>query len=43
MVGKPPEVLSFQSGRHGVLGYLKLADALPLRDDVPPLPGTVVA
>ena len=43
MLGKPVEVLSFQQGRTGLAAYLREADALPLRDYVPLIEGTVVA
>ncbi len=42
MLGKPLEVLSFQQGRQGVESYLRKADAWPLRDYVPALPGSIV-
>ena len=42
MLGKPVEVLSFRQGLHGLSGYLQQAGALPLRDYVPALPGTLV-
>ncbi|MDX1572188.1 MAG: ADP-ribosylglycohydrolase family protein [Xanthomonadales bacterium] len=35
LLGKPLEVLSFRTGRQGVLAYLEAAGALPLRDYVP--------
>jgi ADP-ribosylglycohydrolase len=43
MLGKPVEVLSFQQGRDGLEAYLRSAGALPLRDYVPLIDGTVVA
>ncbi|MGB5721369.1 MAG: hypothetical protein WBM34_11810, partial [Woeseiaceae bacterium] len=43
MLGKPVEVLSFQQGRDGLEAYLRSADALPLRDYVPLVDGTIVA
>jgi len=42
MLGKPVEVLSFQQGPSGLEAYLKEADALPLRDYVPLVEGTIV-
>lgn len=42
MLGKPVEVLSFQRGQQGLLAYLKDADALPIRDYIPALEGTIV-
>lgn len=42
MLGKPVEVLSFEEGHSGVEAYLRRADALPLRDYVPLVEGTVV-
>ena len=42
MLGKPLEVLSFQRGREGIESYLRTADALPLRDYVPLIEGTLV-
>ena len=42
MLGKPVEVLSFQQGQTGVQAYLREAGALPLRDYVPLVEGTVV-
>lgn len=42
MLGKPVEVLSFQQGHAGLEAYLEAADALPLRDYVPLIEGTVV-
>lgn len=42
MLGKPVEVLSFQQGRAGLEAYLRQADALPLRDYVPVVEGTIV-
>lgn len=43
MLGKPLEVLSFRHGREGVRSYLEAARALPLRDYVPLIEGTIVA
>lgn len=42
VLGKPVEVLSFQEGRTGLHAYLEKADALPLRDYVPLVEGTLV-
>ncbi len=42
LLGKPLEVLSFQEGRSGVTAYLDSADALPLRDYVPLVEGSLV-
>lgn len=42
LLGKPVEVLSFQQGRAGLEDYLREADALPLRDYVPLIEGTIV-
>jgi ADP-ribosylglycohydrolase len=42
LLGKPLEVLSFKQGRDGLLSYLKLTDALPLRDYVPLIEETIV-
>lgn len=42
LLGKPLEVLSFQQGRAGVEAYLNDAGALPLRDYVPLVAGTIV-
>lgn len=42
MLGKPVEVLSFQQGLAGLEAYLKETDALPLRDYVPLVQGSVV-
>ena len=42
MLGKPVEVLSFQQGRSGLEGYLSQAQALPLRDYVPLIEGSIV-
>jgi len=42
LLGKPLEVLSFKKGREGLLAYLQRADALPLRDYVPFLAGTLI-
>ncbi len=41
-LGKPVELLSMRRGRGALLSYLKDADALPLRDYVPLVPGTMV-
>lgn len=43
LLGKPLEVLSFQQGLQGVHSYLATAGALPLRDYVPLVEGTVAA
>ncbi len=43
LLGKPVEVLSFQEGRKGLDAYLRSADALPLRDYVPLVEGSIVA
>jgi ADP-ribosylglycohydrolase len=42
LLGKPVEVLSFQEGRGGIEEYLLKAHALPLRDYIPLIEGTVV-
>jgi len=42
MLGKPVEVLSFQEGQSGLETYLRQAGALPLRDYVPLVEGTIV-
>ncbi len=42
MLGKPVEVLSFQEGQAVLENYLREADALPLRDYVPLVEGTIV-
>jgi len=42
LLGKPVEVLSFQQGRAGLEAYLEEAGALPLRDYVPLIEGTIV-
>jgi ADP-ribosylglycohydrolase len=42
LLGKPVEVLSFQEGRKGLDAYLRAADALPLRDYVPLVEGSIV-
>jgi ADP-ribosylglycohydrolase len=42
MLGKPVEVLSFQQGQPGLEAYLRQAGALPLRDYVPLVEGTIV-
>ena len=42
MLGKPLEVLSFQEGRAGLKRYLQSAGALPLRDYVGLIEGTIV-
>lgn len=42
ILGKPVEVLSFREGVDGLRAYLQKADALPLRDYVPALDGTLV-
>ena len=41
MLGKPLEVLSFRTGRAGLLAYLERAGALPLRDYVPAIEGSL--
>ena len=43
ILGKPVEVLSFQQGLEGLTAYLQNADALPLRNYIPLLEGTLVA
>jgi hypothetical protein len=42
LLGKPLEVLSFQEGLVGINSYLQQVQALPLRDYVPLIKGTVV-
>jgi ADP-ribosylglycohydrolase len=42
LLGKPLEVLSFRSGLEGLESYLRQAGALPLRDYVPVIEGTLV-
>jgi ADP-ribosylglycohydrolase len=42
LLGKPLEVLSFTEGRDGLEAYLREAGALPLRDYVPLIEGTLV-
>ena len=42
MLGKPVEVLSFQQGRAGLDTYLQEAGAVPLRDYIPLVEGTIV-
>ena len=42
LLGKPLEVLSFREGREGLESYLQEAGAVPLRDYVPALEGTLV-
>lgn len=42
ILGKPVEVLSFREGLPGLQAYLRAAGALPLRDYIPALPGTLV-
>jgi len=42
MLGKPVEVLSFQQGRAGLEAYLRETGALPLRDYVPLVEGSMV-
>ncbi|MCP5090783.1 MAG: ADP-ribosylglycohydrolase family protein [Gammaproteobacteria bacterium] len=42
ILGKPVELLSFQQGRAGLEAYLREAGALPLRDYVPLVEGTIV-
>jgi hypothetical protein len=41
-LGKPVELLSMKQGREALNAYLKQAGALPLRDYIPLLEGTVV-
>ncbi len=41
-LGKPVELLSMRQGRDALLSYLRDADALPLRDYVPLVAGTLV-
>ena len=41
-LGKPVEVLSMAKGRAALEDYLKRAGALPLRDHVPRIDGTLV-
>lgn len=42
LLGKPVEVLSFREGRDGLHDYLSSAGALPLRDYIPLVGGTLV-
>ena len=42
LLGKPVEVLSFQQGRAGLHAYLEEAGALPVRDYIPLVEGTLV-
>ena len=42
LLGKPLEVPSFEKGREGLLAYLQETNALPLRDYVPFLAGTLI-
>ena len=42
LLGKPVEVQSFQQGYKGLQAYLRHADALPLRDYVPLVEGSIV-
>lgn len=42
LLGKPLEVLSFKEGREGLQSYLREAGALPLRDYIPLIEGTLV-
>jgi hypothetical protein len=42
-LGKPVELLSMSKGHEGLTQYLEQADALPLRDYVPLVEGSVVA
>ncbi len=42
LLGKPLEVLSFREGREGLESYLQEAGAVPLRDYVPLIEGTLV-
>ena len=41
-LGKPVELLSMRQGREALVSYLRSADALPLRDYVPLVAGTLV-
>jgi ADP-ribosylglycohydrolase len=41
-LGKPVELLSILKGREALAAYLREADALPLRDYVPCIPGSLV-
>ena len=41
-LGKPVEILSMMEGYDALVRYLEGADALPLRDYVPHVPGTIV-
>ncbi len=43
LLGKPVEVLSYQEGPDGLRAYLRSAAALPLRDYVPAVEGSLVA
>ncbi len=43
LLGKPLEVLSYQQGPAGLRAYLQAAGALPLRDYVPAVEGSLVA
>ena len=42
LLGKPVEVLSFEQGRPGLQAYLSNSNALPLRDYVPLVKGSIV-
>lgn len=42
LLGKPVEVLSYREGPQGLRDYLATAGALPLRDYVPAIPGSLV-
>ena len=42
LLGKPVEVLSFQQGQAGLLTYLEEAGALPVRDYIPLVEGSIV-
>lgn len=42
LLGKPLEVLSFRTGREGIRSYLDSAGAVPLRDYVPVIDGSLV-
>ena len=42
VLGKPVEALSFQPGRKGLFAYLEESGALPLRDYIPLVEGTIV-
>ncbi len=42
ILGKPVEVLSFQQGLEGLTSYLDVAGALPVRDYIPAIEGSMV-